>query len=100
MSSRDPGLQPERTDLAWSRTLLNIVVNGGLVLRTGSANHNTALMLAGAVLVATGGALVVVARLRASQLQIHPKPVRARMIQVASVAAGITCLAGTWAILG
>jgi hypothetical protein len=98
MSDRDPGLQPERTHLAWSRTLLNIVVNGGLILRAGAANRSNALMLAGTVLMAVGGALVVVTRLRAAQLQMLPRAARARMIQVSSIATATTCACGTWAV--
>ena len=46
---RDPGLQPERTQQAWSRTLLLLLVNAFLFLRTGLLNSSW-LMLTAATL--------------------------------------------------
>ena len=46
---RDPGLQPERTQQAWSRTLLLLAINGLLFLRLGLI-HSSWLALLGAVI--------------------------------------------------
>jgi uncharacterized membrane protein YidH (DUF202 family) len=54
---RDPGLQAERTALAWSRTALAVFVNALLALRTGWANDETSITVLGlALLMAAAGA--------------------------------------------
>lgn len=59
MSEVDPGLQPQRTALAWNRTGLSVFVNGLIVLRAGIlAKHHFILGLAMLLLVAAGAAVV------------------------------------------
>jgi uncharacterized membrane protein YidH (DUF202 family) len=64
----DPGLQPERTALAWGRTSLAIAVNALLVLRTGLVLGESTLVAIGALLFAAAGGAVVIGAVRRVQL--------------------------------
>jgi hypothetical protein len=47
MNHCDPGLQPQRTSLAWSRTGLAVLVNAVVVLRTATHARNGLLLALG-----------------------------------------------------
>lgn len=49
---RDPGLQPERTALAWQRTALSMLVNGGLLLRSAMLAQSTWLVVVAVAILA------------------------------------------------
>ena len=64
----DPGLQPQRTALAWGRTALTIAVNAALSLRAGLVLGETSLVAIGALLFAAAGAAVAIGAVRHAQL--------------------------------
>jgi len=67
----DPGLQPERTALAWSRTALALAVNALLSMRAGLVAGEPWLVAVGAVLFAASGAAVALGTVRRRQLSGH-----------------------------
>ena len=65
---RDPGLQAERTALAWSRTGLAVLVNALLALRSGWASRQTPITVLAFVLLVAAGAAVFYGGWRRRQL--------------------------------
>ncbi len=61
---RDPGLQPERTALAWGRTALAVFVNALLVLRAGLVGAHPDLVGLGALLLFGAALLQIFSFLR------------------------------------
>lgn len=47
--ARDPGLQPERTQLSWQRTALSMLILSVVMMRTGLVRLNLLLMAASAL---------------------------------------------------
>lgn len=65
---RDPGLQPERTALAWNRTALAVAVNAALVLRAGMLGAAPLFVAVGIFLLLAAGAATAYSSVRKRQL--------------------------------
>ena len=92
----DPGLQPERTALAWSRTALALAVNALLALRAGLIAGEPLLVTVGVVLFGTAGAAIVVATARRRQLSgdvLTITPPRGALVGI-TAATLLACVAG------
>lgn len=92
---RDPGLQPERTALAWSRSGLAVLVNAILVLRSGLEHESRLVTALGVALLLSAAVVTVYGTYRKRQLMRDeatfalPRPVLLTMTVVAMLA----CLA-------
>ena len=65
---RDPGLQPQRTALAWVRTGLAVFVNALIVLRAGFATAQVFILALGTILLAASALSVVLGTWRVRHL--------------------------------
>jgi uncharacterized membrane protein YidH (DUF202 family) len=92
---RDPGLQPERTRLAWRRTTLTFTVAAVLAARQVAGGD---LSAAGFVAVALS-ALVWLGFLRVAHRRVHALGARPRP-QVLSARTALTAVACTVALAG
>jgi uncharacterized membrane protein YidH (DUF202 family) len=75
---RDPGLQSERTALAWSRTALALAANAALTIRSGLTNQAPPVLFLGAVLLVAAAMLVPLSGWRRKQLLKAQKPISAQ----------------------
>lgn len=101
---RDPGLQGERTGLAWNRTGLSLGVNALLALRTGWVGGHGILTVVGVLLLLSAAAVVVYGNRRSRALSAHDSHLPSLAASPASmgltaVATLIACAAGVASVL-
>ena len=87
--TRDPGLAPERTQLAWQRFTLALAVVGALGLRAGVARGHE---LIGFALAAVAGAAAAALQLAGPRLPAD-RAVRLALAATLAAAVGATALA-------
>jgi uncharacterized membrane protein YidH (DUF202 family) len=96
---RDPGLQPERTLLAWSRTALVLAVNSALVLRTGLTRSQPGLTALGALSAAAACGLYAYGVRRRRELEPVPQAVRAGPLRIVAAVVVLVAAATVWTVL-
>ncbi len=64
--NRDPGLQPERTSLAWSRTLYVLILDSAGFIRLGWLKHLPIITGAGMALLGLAAAIIAIKYYRIS----------------------------------
>lgn len=63
-TTRDPGLQPQRTGMAWSRTLFVVLINSLLCFRLSMVNDSRVVFACAILLLCVSGLMSVLAILR------------------------------------
>lgn len=99
--ARDPGLQPERTALAWTRTAGGMLVNALLCLRAGYLADGAGLVSLALALLAASGLTFAIGRHRRRQLLSAGAPVAVAALAIRLVVAAtlLAALTGLCAIL-
>ena len=101
MKVRDPGLQAQRTALAWVRTGLAVLVNALVALRAGQQGGSVLATLLGLFLLAAAAATIACGAWRRRMLAAAELPgaAPASMIWFIVAITWIACVAGVAAIL-
>lgn len=96
---RDPGLQPERTSLAWSRTILGYVVVAAIVVKTAPHSGAVGLGIAAAYLALAAWLVVRRAPHHARSVEeIRSGRPRPPVLEVLALSLGTGALTGYWLV--
>ena len=100
MSLRDPGLQPERTELAWMRTGLGLAVVALLVLRAGVLADDRPLLVSGIVLAVLAVSAMVAGNARRRELAAtSPRAASPRLMLFISLAGVFASACAAWVFM-
>lgn len=103
MSARDPGLQPERTALAWGRTALSLALNAILFLRSGLQEQHFGLLATGVSLCAGAAVVARMSTRRRTELRDGfraPPPWLMPLVAGLAAAAGLVAVVALTAGMG
>ncbi|MFJ1704466.1 DUF202 domain-containing protein [Kitasatospora sp. NPDC088346] len=101
-TGRDPGLQPERTLLAWGRTALLLTVDALLILRTGLISRQPGLTALGGLLAAAACGFLgygVHRRRRLERPGADPEAVRVTPLRMLALTVAVAALGSAWCVL-
>jgi uncharacterized membrane protein YidH (DUF202 family) len=90
---RDPGLQPERTAIAWSRTCYAVAVDGVLVVRFGVDPWSGPMLALGCVMLFAAAVFLYLSLCRrAALLGSHPRAPRSSFMGACAGCIGGVCV--------
>ncbi|PZQ77654.1 MAG: DUF202 domain-containing protein [Variovorax paradoxus] len=97
---RDPGLQPERTTMAWTRTAAGLLLNAILNLRVGFVADSTPLIILSAALLVAAAATFYYGRERRIALSgnAYRQPLSPKAAVLVSLAVWLTTVTGLTSI--